>query len=85
MVAWAESLQVPSENKILMIFLAACGILVSWPGIEPSATAVGAPTPNYRTGRELKLVLCFNVRKSHSPSHHVTAIIARKYLFTHSI
>ena len=31
----------------------ACRILVPQPGIEPGATAVKAPSPNYWTAREL--------------------------------
>ena len=31
---------------------AACGILVPWPGIEPSPSAVKAPSPNHWTARE---------------------------------
>ena len=45
---------------------AACGILVLWPGIEPGASAVRAPSPNHWTTREfsgfyLKLLLLYCV------------------------
>ena len=32
--------------------LAACGILVPWPGTEPGPSAVKAPSPDHWTARE---------------------------------
>ena len=39
-------------NFIFRPHHAACGILVSWPGIEPRPLAVRARSPNHRTTRE---------------------------------
>ena len=41
---------------IIFIFLA-CGILVPWPGIEPVPSALGAPSCNQLTTREVPAVL----------------------------
>ena len=34
------------------VFIAACGILVPWPGIEPVAPSVKMQSPNYWTTRK---------------------------------
>ena len=52
----------------------ACGILVPWPGIEPGATAVKAPSPNHWTTREFpeqNIIMSITYRwKSWGPASH---------------
>ena len=52
---------------------AACGILVPWPGIEPTAPRLGTQRPNYRTSKEVPESIC--LRPDLGPSSRCCCLV----------
>ena len=62
-----EKKSVPSLNILFLFFwlrLAACGILVPRPGIEPVPSTVRAQSPNHWTTREFLPSVSFMIKEN---------------------